>query len=105
MEEMKKIAGLSKNRQHLITCNFDTFTYRVEVTNTGTSNTKVSVGIVVGDHKDLSSVSQHRDIVIKPNDSYMFNNIACVKNEKVFIESTMKDVYVSVYNPNFVPTK
>lgn len=95
MKEAKQITRLARNFQHIITCTDNRKIYNVEVINTSINNTRVSVGMLVG-YKEPLGMDGHRDIIIKPNDSFFFNNIPCNKGEKVYIESTIKDICVVV---------
>ncbi len=100
MKIIKELDKLNKNKQHLITCNLESCEYNIEVSNTGVNNTKVSMSVVDSKFKNPFGWSGDRDILIEPNNCYTFTGVACAKGQKVIIESTMKDVYVTVYAPD-----
>lgn len=98
MNKIKELLELSKTNQNLLTCKDKEKTYLVEVTNNTTNNIKVLVGVINTAYYDPKSKDQpNKFIIIKPGDSYKFDNIFCMKNEKIFISSTSKDVSVVVY--------
>ena len=97
MKEIKKLTELNKTNQNLLTCKKEE-KYSVEVTNNTTNNVKVLVGAINTAYYDPKSKDQsNKFIIIKPGDSHKFDNIFCMKNEKIFISSTSKDVSVVVY--------
>ena len=98
MNVIKKLPELSKTIQNLLTCKDKEKTYLVEVTNNTTNNIKVLVGVINTAYFDPKSKNpSNKFFTIKPGDSDKFNNLFCVKNEKLFISSTSKDVSVVIY--------
>lgn len=97
MKELKRLPELSKTTQNLLVSKEEK-TYAVEVSNNTTNNVKVLVGVINTAYYDPKSKNpSNKFFTIKPGDSEKFNNLFCVKNEKLFISSTSKDVSVVVY--------
>ena len=98
MKEVKRLSELSKTNQNLLTCKHKEKTYSAEVINNTTNNIKVLVGVINTAYYDPKSKDQsNKFIIIKPGDSHKFDNIFCMKNEKIFISSTSKDVSIIIY--------
>jgi len=98
MKEVKRLSELSKTNQNLLTCKHKEKTYSAEVINNTTNNIKVLVGVISSaffnpNNKDFSN----NTLTIRPGETQKFDNIFCMKNEKIFISSTSKDVSVVVY--------
>ena len=97
MKELKRLPELSKTTQNLLVSREEK-KYAVEVTNNTTNNIKVLVGVINTAYYDPKSKNpSNKFFTIKPGDSEKFNNLFCVKNEKLFISSTSKDVSVVIY--------
>lgn len=97
MKELKRLPELSKTTQNLLVSKEEK-TYTVEVSNNTTNNVKVLIGVINTAYYDPKSKdASNKFIIIKPGYSHKFDNIFCVKNEKIFIASTSKDVSVIVY--------
>lgn len=97
MKELKRLPELSKTTQNLLVSKEEK-TYTVEVSNNTTNNVKVLVGVINTAYYDPNSKEpSNKFITIKPSESHKFNNLFCVKNEKLFISSTSKDVSVTLF--------
>jgi len=96
MKIIKQINKLSKNKQHIHTCIDDVKKYNIEVINNTTSNAKVTIGISDISHKVINTLDDHKNIIIEPGYTKVFSGIICVNKEKIFIESTIKDISIII---------
>lgn len=96
MKIIKEISKLNKNKQHIHTCIDDVKKYNIEVINNTTSNAKVTIGIVIVAYDIIAALDDHKNVIIEPGYSKIFAGIVCVNKEKIFIESTIKDISIII---------
>lgn len=90
------IRCLPKLRYSLVTCRDIFSCYVAFVTNRSSKNVIINIGKSKPGSRSIDCEKENFGISLKPDQSYQFQFIKCFFGEEVFIESTDKNLFVSI---------